>query len=178
MKRHDKRVSEIFEERDGPHLERLITKLNEPGIKPFVSRMFDIYRTMAMYDWKLPGEYYVGASRVAFFNQESLQYLIDRIPGLELRETGRDLGTTMGVSLGASHNFDPRKRENWPKVLERLRVFGYGDLFLREGYIIAKSPFIADSTLLTGFLEGALGVRVETRATSPLVFRVSNISKE
>ncbi len=167
-KRSDKRMSPFLENNDRQSLERLIKDGNEPGVKPFVSRMFDIYRTMAMYDWKLPGEYYVGASRVAFFNQENLQYLIDRIPGLELRETGKELGITMGASLKAAHGYDPHQRENWPKVLERLRIFGYGDMFHRGGYVVVKNGFISEPTLLAGFIEGVLGARVETKAARPL----------
>jgi hypothetical protein len=173
-RRSSKNSTSITEEKARQYLEELTKSENEPGIRPFVSRMFDIYRNMAMYDWKLPGEYYVGKSRVAFFNQENLQYLIDIIPGLELREAGRELGARMAVSLGAGHNFDPREKSNWPKVLERLRVFGYGDFFLREDYLVTKNPFIANRPLLTGFLEGLLGAKLEPRrTTSPIVFKVS-----
>ena len=59
-------------------------------------------------------------------------------------------------------------------MLERLRVFGYGDIILREDYIDAKNPFINNLTLLTGFLEGVLGTTLEARiTTSPIVFEVS-----
>ena len=129
---------------------------------------------MAMYDWKFPGEYYVGISRVAFFSQENLQLLVDMIPEDQLLPTGQKLGETTAISIEASQNIDPHKKENWARVLERLRIFGYGDLILREEYIVAKNPFINNITFLTGFLQGVLGSTLEARiTTSPIVFEVS-----
>ncbi len=169
-----KRTTVIFEDKDREYLEQLIREGKEPGIKPFISKMFDVYRSMAMYDWKFPGEYYVGINRVAFFSQENLQLLIDTVPEDKLRTRGRKLGQTTAVSIQASQNVDPSKKENWPRILERLRVFGYGDLIMREGFIVAKNPFINNLTFLTGFLEGVLGTALEARiTTSPIVFEVS-----
>jgi len=173
-RRPGRRTTVIFEEKDRQYLEQLIREGKEPGIKPFISKMFDVYRSMAMYDWKFPGEYYVGISRVAFFSQENLQLLVEMVPADKLRETGKKLGETTSISIEASQNLDPHKKENWTKVLERLRVFGYGDLIMREDYIVAKNPFINNLTFLTGFLEGVLGVSLEARiTTSPIVFEVS-----
>jgi hypothetical protein len=172
-RRSGKRTTVIFEEKDRQYLEQLIREGKEPGIKPFISKMFDVYRSMAMYDWKFPGEYYVGISRVAFFSQENLQLLIELIPEDDLRATGRKLGETTAISIEASQNVDPKKKENWGKVLERLRVFGYGDILLREDYVVAKNPFISNLAFLTGFLEGVLGTTLEARiTTSPIVFEV------
>jgi hypothetical protein len=165
-----KRTTVIFDDKDRQYLEQLIRE----GNKPFISKMFDVYRSMAMYDWKFPGEYYVGISRVAFFSQENLQQLVELIPEDKLRETGRRLGEMTAVSIEASQNIDPHKKDNWPKVLERLRVFGYGDLIFREDYIVAKNPFISDLTFLTGFLEGIIGTSLEAKiTTSPIVFEIS-----
>jgi len=169
-----KRTTVIFEEKDRQYLEQLIREGKEPGIKPFISKMFDVYRSMAMYDWKFPGEYYVGISRVAFFSQENLQLLVDIVPEDKLRTIGRKLGETTAVSIEASQNLDAHKKENWARILERLRVFGYGDIILREDFIVAKNPFITNLTFLTGFLEGVLGVPLEARiTTSPIVFEVA-----
>lgn len=174
-RRSGKRTTVIFEDKDRLYLEQLIREGKEPGIKPFISKMFDVYRSMAMYDWKFPGEYYVGISRVAFFSQENLQLLVDLVPEEKLRATGRKLGETTSISIEASQNLAPHKKENWAKVLERLRVFGYGDIILREDYIVAKNPFISNLTFLTGFLEGILGTTLEARiTTSPIVFEVSS----
>ncbi len=69
---------------------------------------------------------------------------------------------------------NPHKKENWARVLERLRVYGYGDLVMREGFIVAKNPFISNLTFLTGFLEGVLGAALEAGiTTSPIVFEVA-----
>jgi len=169
-----RRTTVIFEEKDREYLEQLIREGKEPGIKPFISKMFDVYRSMAMYDWKFPGEYYVGISRVAFFSQENLELLVEMVPEDKLLEIGRKLGETTAVSIEASQNIDPHKKDNWGKALERLRVFGYGDVILRDGYIVAKNPFITNLTFLTGFLEGILGTTLEARiTTSPIVFEVS-----
>jgi hypothetical protein len=169
-----KRTTVIFDDKDRQYLEQLIRDGKEPGIKPFISKMFDVYRSMAMYDWKFPGEYYVGISRVAFFSQENLEHLVELIPEDKLRDTGKKLGETTAISIEASQNVDPHKKDNWAKVLERLRIFGYGDLILREGYIVAKNPFINNLALLTGFLEGVLGTALEARiTTSPIVFEVA-----
>jgi hypothetical protein len=174
-RRSGKRTTVIFEDKDREYLEQLIRDGKEPGIKPFISKMFDVYRSMAMYDWKFPGEYYVGINRVAFFSQENLQLLVGMVPEEKMRATGRKLGQTTAVSIQASQNVDPRVKENWPKTLERLRVFGYGDLIMREGFIVAKNPFINNIAFLTGFLEGILGTTLEARiTTSPIVFEVSS----
>ena len=69
----------------------------------------------------------------------------------------------------------PHLEENWPKALDRLRVFGYGDIILRDSYVVVKNPFISNLTFLTGFLEGVLGTTLEPKiTTSPLVFEISH----
>jgi hypothetical protein len=169
-----KRTTVIFEEKDRQYLEQLIREGKEPGIKSFISKMFDVYRSMAIYDWKFPGEYYVGVSRVAFFSQENLNALIDLVPKEKLKETGRKLGEVTALSLEASLNVDPKKKDSWPKILERLRVFGYGDLVFRDNFIVAKNPFLNNIGLLSGFLEGLLKCSLEARiTTSPLVFEIT-----
>ncbi len=173
-KRSAKRTTIIFEEGDRQYLEQLIKDGKEPGIKPFISKMFDVYRSMAIYDWKFPGEYYVGVSRVAFFSQENFGVLAELISKEKLADTGRKLGEATAMAVEASQNLNPRKKENWPKLLERLRVFGYGDLIFRDNFIVAKNPFITNLTLLGGFLEGVLGCTLEPRiTTSPIVFEIS-----
>ncbi len=169
------RTTIILDERDREMMEQLIKDGKEPGIKPFISKMFDIYRTFAMPDWNFPaGEYYSGVSRVAFFAQENLGVLFDSIPKEKFDETGRKLGEATAIAVEAGHNLNPRRKENWPKVLERLRIFGYGDLLLRENLIVVKNPFITNLNVLEGFLEGVLGCTLEPRiTTSPMVFEVS-----
>jgi len=169
-----KRTTVIFDQRDRQYLETLIRDGKEPGIKPFIAKMVDVYRTMAIHDWKFPGEYYIGISRAAFFSQQDIQLMIDLIPEEDRRSAARKIGEVTALSVQASLNIDPHQRENWTTVLERLRVFGYGDLTLRDDYIVVKNPFISDLTFLTGFLEGALGSTLEPKiTTSPLVFEIS-----
>jgi len=169
-----KRTTVIFDQRDRQYLETLIRDGKEPGIKPFIAKMVDVYRTMAIYDWKFPGEYYIGISRAAFFSQQDIELLIDLIPEENRRSAAQKIGEVTALSIQASLNIDPHQRENWLAVLERLRVFGYGDLTLRDDYIVVKNPFISNLTFLTGFLEGVLGSRLEAKiTTSPLVFEIS-----
>jgi len=169
-----KRTTVIFDQKDRQYLETLIRDGKEPGIKPFIAKMVDVYRTMAIHDWKFPGEYYIGISRAAFFSQQDIQLMIDLIPEENRREAAQKIGEVTAVSIRASLNIDPHKKENWPTVLERLRVFGYGDLTLRDDYIVVKNPFISNLTFLTGFLEGVLEVKLEPKiTTSPLVFEIS-----
>jgi len=54
-KQTTKRTTIIFNEKDRQYLEQLIKEGKEPGIKPLISKMFDVYRSMAIYDWKFPG---------------------------------------------------------------------------------------------------------------------------
>ena len=169
-----KRTTVIFDQRDRQYLENLIRDGKEPGIKPFIAKMVDVYRTMAIHDWKFPGEYYIGISRAAFFSQQDIQLMIDLIPEEDRRQAAQKIGEVTAVSIRTSLNLDPHQRENWPKILERLTVFGYGDLTLRDNYIIVKNPFISNLTFLTGFLEGVLDSRLEPKiTTSPLVFEIS-----
>lgn len=168
-----KRTTVIFDQRDRQYLETLIRDGKESGIKPFIAKMVDVYRTMAIHDWKFPGEYYIGISRAAFFSQQDIQLMIDLIPEENRRNAAHKIGEVTALSIQASLNIDPHNKENWPTVLERLRVFGYGDLTLRDDYLVVKNPFISNLTFLRGFLEGVLDSTLEPKiTTSPLVFEV------
>jgi hypothetical protein len=168
-----KRTTVIFDQKDRQYLESLIRDGKEPGIKAFIAKMMAVYRTMAIHDWKFPGEYYIGVSRAAFFSQQDIQLLIDLIPEESRRQAAQKIGEVTAISIRTSLNIDPHQRENWPTVLGRLQVFGYGDLTLRDDYIVVKNPFISNLTFLTGFLEGVLASRLEPKiTTSPLVFEI------
>ncbi|MDH5420093.1 MAG: hypothetical protein OEX06_07170, partial [Candidatus Bathyarchaeota archaeon] len=67
-KRSVKRTTIILDDEEREYIDSLIEKGREPGIKPLISKMLDVYRSMMIYDWKYPGEYYCGISRVAFVN--------------------------------------------------------------------------------------------------------------
>ena len=74
-----KRTTIIFDEEERKYIDSLISEGKEAGIKSLVSKMLDVYRSMSIYDWKYPGEYYVGVSRVAFVNVEFLSVLFQYI---------------------------------------------------------------------------------------------------
>ena len=60
-KKHSvRRTTIILDEEEREYIDSLITKGREPGIKPLISKMLDVYRSMRIYDWKFPGEYYIG----------------------------------------------------------------------------------------------------------------------
>jgi len=168
-----KRTTIILEEEERRYIDSLIREGREPGIKPLISKMLDIYRSMMIYDWRYPGEYYAGISRVAFINVEFIDILLQHIPEEKWREMGQKIGEAARVSIEATLNLQTTDREKWPDVFKRLRVQGFGDFYLRDKYFIIKAPFITNHQVLCGFLEGLLGVRLETRAfTPPLVFEI------
>ncbi len=75
-----KRTTIILERSERKFVESLIAEGKEPGIKPLISKMLDIYRCMNIEDWRFPGEYYCGISRIAFINVELLNILTQQIP--------------------------------------------------------------------------------------------------
>jgi len=169
-----KRTTVILDEEDREYLDNLIKENKERGIKSFISKMFDVYRSMAIYDWKYPGEYYSGISRVAFIHQELLNVLSGLVPKDKRRETGRKIGDALRSSIIASQNIDTKKAEGQSDVLKHLRILGYGNLFRRENMIIARNPFISDVEQLQGFLEAILGVNLKARTNvSPIIFEVA-----
>ena len=137
--------------------------------------MLDVYRSMRIYDWKYPGEYYIGISRVAFINVEFIDIFLKYIPKEKWREVGQKIGEMAKVSLEASIDIETVKRERWPEVFKRLRVQGFGDFYLKDKFIIIRTPLISNSEFLCGFIESLLGISLEVRTvTSPLVFEVVN----
>ena len=79
------------------------------------------------------------------------------------------------VSLEASIDIETTKREKWPDVFKRLRVQGFGDFYIKNKFVIIRTPFVSNSQFLCGFLETLLGISLETRTlTPPLVFEISS----
>ena len=68
--------------------------------------MLDIYRSMMIYDWKFPGEYYCGISRMAFVNVELLNILTQQIPKEKWREVGEKMGNALKVSIQTTLGVD------------------------------------------------------------------------
>ena len=71
-----RRTTIILEKEEREFIDSLIEEGREPGIKPLISKMLDVYRSMMIYDWRFPGEYYCGISRMAFMNIELINIMI------------------------------------------------------------------------------------------------------
>jgi len=174
-KRSVKRTTIILEDEEREYIDSLIEKGREPGIKPLISKMLDVYRSMMIYDWKYPGEYYCGISRIAFVNVEFIDTMLKYIPEERWREVGLRMGEAAKVSMEATLDLETTKREKWPDVLKRLRIQGFGDFYLRDKFIIVRTPFINNSEVWRGFLENLFGLRLEPRAlTPPLIFEITS----
>lgn len=170
-----KRTTIILDEDERKYIDSLIKNGRETGIKPLISKMLDIYRSLRIYDWKYPGEYYIGISRVAFLNIEFIDILLKYIPEEKWTDVGQKIGEIAKVSFEASIDIETTNRENWPKVFRRLCIQGFGDFYLKDKFVIIRTPFIHNYEVWRGFLESLLGVSLEARTlTSPLVFEVTS----
>jgi len=173
-----KRTTIILDDEERKYIDSLIKEGREPGIKPLISKMLDIYRSMSIYDWRYPGEYYVGVSRVAFVNVEFINTLLQYIHQSKWREVGQKMGEAARISMEATLDLETTNREKWSDVFKRLRVQGFGDFFLKDRYFIVKAPFINNPEALCGFLENLLDVKLEVRTPSaPFVFAVVEEAK-
>lgn len=173
-----KRTTIILEDEERRYIDDLIREGREPGIKPLISKMLDIYRSMSIYDWRFPGEYYVGVSRVAFVNVEFINTLLQYIPQSKWREVGQRMGEAARISMEATLDLQTTDRGKWDDVFKRLRVQGFGDFYPRDRYFIVKAPFISNPEVLGGFLETLLDVQLEVRTPSaPFVFAILEQTK-
>ena len=168
-----KRTTIILEKGEREFIESLIKDGKEPGIKPLISKMLDIYKSMMIYDWHFPGEYYYGISRTAFVNVELLNILTQQIPKEKWPEVGEKMGDALKVSIQSTLGVDASKQENWEAVFKRLKVQGFGDFYLKDKFLLLKTPFIHDCEIWKGIMEGLLDVELETRnSVPPLVFEI------
>jgi hypothetical protein len=168
-----KRTTIILEKNEREFIEALIKEGKEPGIKPLISKMLDIYKSMMIYDWHFPGEYYCGISRTAFVNVELLNILTQQIPKEKWVEVGERMGDALKVSIQSTLGVDASKQENWEAVFKRLKVQGFGDFYLKDKFLLLKTPFIQDCEIWRGIMERLLGVGLETRnSVPPLVFEI------
>src|SRR5512136_2708443 len=119
-----RRTTIILDKSEREFIDSLIREGKEPGIKPLISKMLDVYRSMMVYDWRFPGEYYAGISRIAFVNVELLNILIENTPRERLREIGRKMGEATRVSIETTMGIQTEQREKWADVFKRLRVQG------------------------------------------------------
>ncbi|MGC8997917.1 MAG: hypothetical protein ACP5JW_00730 [Candidatus Bathyarchaeia archaeon] len=168
-----KRTTIILEKEEREFIDKLIREGKEPGIKPLISKMLDVYRSMMIYDWRFPGEYYCGISRIAFLNIELVNILIQNIPKEKWREIGRKMGEAAKVSMEATLGIQTSNKEKWPEVFKRLRVQGFGDFYQKDKYLMIKAPFISESEIWAGFLEGLLNAELDVKTfTPPFVFEI------
>jgi hypothetical protein len=174
-----RRTTIILNKDERDFIDSLIREGKEPGIKPLISKMLDVYRSMTIYDWRFPGEYYCGISRIAFVNVELLNVLIQNTPKEKWRETGRRMGEAVKISLETTMGLRTENRERWPDVFKRLRVQGFGDFYLKDKYILIKTPFINESEIWAGLLEGLFNIELDVKTTSsPLVFEFKPTGQE
>ena len=168
-----KRTTIILEKEEREFIDTLIKEGKEPGIKPLISKMLDVYRSMMIYDWRFPGEYYCGISRIAFVNVELLHILIQQIPKEKWHGIGKKMGDALKVSMETTLGLKTAQRENWESVFKRLRVQGFGDFYLKDKYILIKTPLIIDSEIWQGILEGLFDIELDMKTTvPPLVFEI------
>jgi hypothetical protein len=140
--------------------------------------MLDVYRSMMIYDWRFPGEYYCGISRIAFINLELINTLIQYTPEEKWHEIGRKMGEAAKVSMEATLGIQTANLEKWPEVFKRLRVQGFGDFYMKDKYILIKTPFISEADIWAGFLEGLLGIELDVKTSAPpLVFEIKEKSE-
>jgi len=166
-KPHIRRTTIILEEQERKYIDKLIQDGKEAGIKQLISKMLDVYRSMMIYDWKYPGEYYAGISRIAFINIEFINTLLQHIPADQHLEVGRKAGEAAKISLEATLSLNTTDKEKWPEVFKRLRIQGFGDFYQKDKYIIIKAPYVNNSEVQRGYLETLLGTTLEARTTSP-----------
>jgi len=172
-KKSARRTTIILEKEEREFIDSLIREGKEPGIKPLISKMLDVYRSMMIYDWHFPGEYYCGISRIAFVNVELINILIQHISEEKWRGIGRKMGEAARISMEATLGIKTTNREKWQEVFKRLRVQGFGDFYLKDKYILVKAPFISHSEIWAGFLEGLLDIELDIKtSTSPFVFEI------
>jgi hypothetical protein len=168
-----KRTTIILERSEREFIESLIKEGKEPGIKPLISKMLDIYKSMMIYDWHFPGEYYCGISRTAFVNVELINILTQQIPKEKWSMVGEKMGDALKVSIQSTLGIDASKPENWEAIFNRLKIQGFGDFYLKDKFLLLKTPFIHDCDIWKGIMEGLLGVELETRnSVPPLVFEI------
>jgi hypothetical protein len=168
-----KRTTIILERSEREYIEQLIKDGKEPGIKPLISKMLSIYKNLNIDDWQFPGEYYCGISRIAIVNVEMINIITQFVPKDKWYEVGKRMGDALKVSIQSTIGLDPQKKENWEQIFRRLKVQGLGDLYLRDKFVLIKTPVINDAEIWQGMLEDLLGIELEVRNPMvPLVFEI------
>ena len=173
-----RRTTIILDKAEREYIDSLIREGKEPGIKPLISKMLEVYRSLMVYDWRFPGEYYCVISRIAFVNVELLNILIQQTPKEKWRDIGRKMGAILKVSMETTLDLPEVTRNCWDDVFMRMRVQGFGEIYTKDKYLLVKTPFINEPQILAGMLEGLLDVELDLKNTvPPLVFEVRNRPK-
>ena len=85
----------------------------------------------------------------------------------------QEMGKALKISMETTLNIQVSEIKNWKTFFHRLKVQGFGDFFLKDNYILIKTPFISYSALWKGILEGMLDVNLDVKTNSPpLVFQI------
>jgi hypothetical protein len=170
-----KRTTIILEKNEREFIDLLLKKGKETGIKPLISKMLDIYKNMMIHDWRYPGEYYCGISRIALVNVELLNILTQEVTKEKWYDIGLKMGDVLRVSIQSTVGIETSHRENWEAVFERLKIQGFGDCYLKDKFLLIKTPFINESEIWRGILERLLTVELVTRnPVPPFVFQIEN----
>ncbi|MCW3982694.1 MAG: hypothetical protein NWE96_01715 [Candidatus Bathyarchaeota archaeon] len=168
-----KRTTIILEPAERAYVEHLIKEGKEPGIKALISKMLDIYKNLNVDDWQFPGEYYCGISRIAIINVELINIFTQYLPKEKFHEVGSRMGEALKVSMQSTLGIDSSNKENWEAIFKRLKIQGLGDLYLKDRFLLIKSPVISECEIWKGLLEGLLTTKLETKnAMPPLVFEI------
>lgn len=168
-----RRTTIILEKEEREYIDSLILEGKEAGIKPLISKMLDIYKSLMVYDWRFPGEYYYGISRIAFVNIELLNILIQNIPKEKWRQIGKTMGSALKVAMETTLDVMTITPNNWESVFKRLGTQGFGEFYQRDKYLLVKTPFIIESEILAGLLEGVLDIELDTKTSvPPIVFEI------
>ena len=168
-----RRTTIILEKDEREFVESLINEGKEAGIKPLISKMLDIYKSMMISEWRFPGEYYCGISRIALVNVELFNILTQQIPKEQWHDLGKKMGDALKVSIQSTLRIEADEQANWEKIFERLKIQGFGDFYLKDKFLLLKTPFINECEIWKGIMEGLLSVELETRnSVPPLVFEI------
>jgi hypothetical protein len=99
--------------------------------------------------------------------------MVQQIPKEKWHEIGKKMGAALKISMETTLNLKTAEQENWENVFKRLRVQGFGDFYLKDKYILIKTPLIIDSEIWQGLLEGLFEVELDMKTTAPpLVFEI------
>jgi hypothetical protein len=106
---------------------------------------------------------------------ELLNILTQQIPKEKWREIGRKMGSALKVSLETTLGLQTTRLENWQNVFDRLKVQGFGDFFLKDKYLLLKTPFISEVEVWQGILENLFEIELDVKnSVPPMVFEIEN----